>query len=278
MQTKIYIGTGGYSDMDLLGTLYPRGTKSPDFLDIYAQHYDCVEINSTFHAPIGQKALLGMLEKSAGRLKFSIKLHQDFSHTRTASHEYAKIFLKLLQPFIEQKALANLLIQFPNHFDRTLAHRRYVATLCEWFSGYLLAIEFRHASWHINEVFDYFDKNKQIIWCNVDYPKHIGLPESRFHSFGRMAYWRLHGRRTDWWQGKSAAERHNYRYTDSELWQFAQILSEQKQDFDELFIYFQNTTQSHSFYNIPVLKGYLAELGFVVKTPCVVENRQGSLF
>ena len=26
---RIYLGTGGYSDTDLLGTLYPTGTKKP---------------------------------------------------------------------------------------------------------------------------------------------------------------------------------------------------------------------------------------------------------
>lgn len=54
-------------------------------------------------------------------------------------------------------------------------------------------------------------------------------------------------------------------------------LFQQKQSFDELFILFQNTTQSHSFYNIPVLKAHLADWGFAVKTPRI-EVQQGSLF
>ena len=55
---RIYLGTGGYSDTDLLGTLYPTGTKKTDFLREYAKQYGAVEINSTFYAPIGQKPLL----------------------------------------------------------------------------------------------------------------------------------------------------------------------------------------------------------------------------
>ena len=53
----IYLGTGGYSDTDLLGTLYPTGTKKTDFLREYAKQYGAVEINSTFYAPIGQRPL-----------------------------------------------------------------------------------------------------------------------------------------------------------------------------------------------------------------------------
>ncbi|MDO4729403.1 MAG: DUF72 domain-containing protein, partial [Bacteroidota bacterium] len=75
----IYLGTGGYSDTDLIGTLYPFGTDKTEFLAVYSQHYDAIEINSTFHAPIGAKALQGMVEKAQGRLQFSVKLHQDFS-------------------------------------------------------------------------------------------------------------------------------------------------------------------------------------------------------
>ena len=57
MMPRIYIGTGGYSDTDLLGTLYPYGTSKSDFLSVYSRHYDTIEINITFHAPIGVSAL-----------------------------------------------------------------------------------------------------------------------------------------------------------------------------------------------------------------------------
>ncbi|OOF56124.1 hypothetical protein BKK56_03835 [Rodentibacter genomosp. 2] len=116
--SHIYIGTGGYADCDLLGTVYPLGTAKADFLTHYCRHYDTVEINSSFHAPIGQKAIQGMLEKSDGKLQFSIKLHQDFSHTRIATRDNAKQFLNALQPLVEQQVLAALFLQFPHRFER----------------------------------------------------------------------------------------------------------------------------------------------------------------
>ncbi|WP_150539433.1 DUF72 domain-containing protein [Actinobacillus vicugnae] len=271
---NIYIGTGGYSDTDLVGTLYPHGTAKGDFLTEYSCHYDAVEINSTFHAPIGEKALRGMLEKAEKRLNFSIKLHQDFSHKRIATATQAHAFLHSLQPLIEQNCLANLFIQFPYTFERTPANRIYLAQLCSWFKDFPLAVEFRHNSWHIEAVWQTFAKQPNLIWCNVDYPPNIGLPKFQFQSFQRIAYLRLHGHNQNWWEVDSAAERHDYRYSDEELTQLAELLFQQRNSFDELYLYFQNTTKSHSFYNIATLKGYLAEFGFQVKNE--IYKRSGS--
>ena len=135
--SRIYLGTGGYSDTDLLGTLYPTGTKKTDFLREYAKHYGAVEINSTFYAPIGQKAFAGMVNKAYvqtdSQLKFAVKLHQDFTHARKGTPEHAQAFLTALTPLIEANALAPLLLQFPHGFDRTREHRLYFANIVRWF-------------------------------------------------------------------------------------------------------------------------------------------------
>lgn len=274
----IYIGTGGYTDADLIGTLYPYGTEKADFLSVYSQHYDTIELNSTFHAPIGYAALQGMVEKSQGKLRFSVKLHQDFSHKRTATAQQAKAFLAALQALQKADCLANLMVQFPPEFERTKANRWYVAELVSWFQGYPLAVEFRHPSWHIPTVFDSFQRHAHLIWCNVDYPPNIGLPAFQFQLNQRRAYWRLHGRNQQWWKLSSAQERHDYRYSEAELKSFAELLYHRRADFDELYLYFQNTTKSHSFYNIATLKDFLSQAGFRIKpTPTILLGQQ-SLF
>lgn len=127
------------------------------------------ELKNTFHAPIGYKAVQGMLEKAEGRLKFSVKLHQDFSHKRTSTAEQAQAFLDALQPLRDSHCLANLFVQFPTSFERQHANRYYLAELVSWFSDYPLAIEFRHAGCHTQSVLDYFHGKKNLIWCNVDF-------------------------------------------------------------------------------------------------------------
>lgn len=275
---RIYLGTGGYADTDLIGTLYPFGTNKEDFLSIYSQHYDALEINSTFHAPLGIKAFEGIREKAQGRLRFSIKLHQDFSHNRCATAEHARFFLEALKPLEEQNLLANLFVQFPSSFERTIFNRRYLAQLLDYFQGYPLAVEFRHPSWHIPPVFQTFEQHPNLIWCNVDYPQNIGLPSFHFYANQRTAYLRLHGRNPHWWKGQTASERHDYRYSIAELHELSELLFSQYKNFDELYIYFENTTKSHSFYNIETLKGFLAEKGFQIKAIPTFITGQQSLF
>lgn len=266
----VYLGTGGYSDTDMLGTLYPTGTKKTYFLAEYAKQYGAVEVNSTFYAPIGQKAFAGMLRKSDAKVRFAVKLHQDFTHARTGSPEHALAFIEALKPIIESDCLAPLLLQFPHGFDRTQAHRLYLAQLVGWFSDYPLAIEFRHASWHVPQVIDSF-RAQGLIWCSVDYPKVQGLPPSRFiltqseaSAGNRIGYLRMHGNNLQWWEAMSASDRHDYRYTVEEMQGWAQAIANQRQHFDELYVFFQNSVNAHAYYNIAMLREALTALNFRV--------------
>lgn len=112
----------------------------------------------------------------------------------------------------------------------------------------------------------------------MDYPQNIGLPAFQFYVNQRTAYLRLHGYNPNWWQAQSAQKRHDYRYNDVELQNLATLLNQHKIEFDRLYLYFQNTTKSHSFYNIERLKAYLTEYGFEVKAKPEFLIGQQSLF
>lgn len=268
---SIYIGTGGYSDTDLLGILYPPNTKKSDFLAEYTKHYSTVEINSSFYALIGRKAYEGMLKKSDGKLKFAIKLHQDFSHNLTATPESALTFLQAIEPIVYADCLASLLLQFPHGFDRTIANRQYLSNVTSWFDGLPLAIEFRHQSWHTAQVYDSFAK-QSLIWCSVDYPNIQGLPPSRLLFTSRTGYLRMHGKNVNWWDSHSASERHDYRYSPDEMQAWALTIAHQQANFDTLYIYFENTVKGHAVYNIAILKKALIEQNLNIIEPMLVSN------
>ena len=256
----IYLGTGGYSDDDLVGVLYPDHAKKSDYLRHYADNYAAVEINSSFYAPIGRKAFEGMLEKSQGQLQFAIKLHQDFSHLGKGTAKHAASFIEAIAPIVAADKLVALLLQFPHGFDRTMRHRQYLANIVSWFEGVPLTIEFRHPSWHIAEVIDSF-KQHQLIWCSVDYPAVEGLPPSGLIVTSRRSYMRLHGNNRNWWDAHSAAERHDYRYTEQDMQRLATQIANKQHQFDDLFIFFQNTVKGHAVYNIAMLRQALQQLG-----------------
>lgn len=274
---KILIGTGGYSDEDLLGTLYPHRTSKQDFLHHYANHYDTLELNATFHTFLSIKAVQGLIDKANGRLKFTIKVHQQFSHHQTANQALATDFLKRLEPLIHQELLIGLLLQFPPTFHRTPSNRLYLKTLCDWLSPHKLILEFRCPSWHCPPVFEQIIKTPHLHWCHSDYPVNIGLPTTPFWVSHRTGYVRLHGKNPNWHKATTAKERHDYRYSSDELYQLAKLLFDERQHYDTLYLYFQNTTNSHSFYNIMTLKEQLKQFSFITKTP-QIQNEQCELF
>lgn len=48
-QPSIYVGTSGWHDKHWVGTFYPLGYKSSQFMDHYLKFFHTVEINNSFY-------------------------------------------------------------------------------------------------------------------------------------------------------------------------------------------------------------------------------------
>ena len=274
---KVYIGTGGYTNNDWVGEglLYPPGTKQTDFLGIYAQHFDAVELNSSFYAVPGLKAFEGMARRSAGRTRFAVKLNKVFTHDRAPQDSDFDRMLQSPEPLREAGLMGPYLAQFPYSFSRTAASRKYLQELAERFAGHELAVEFRHQSWDKPEVRDAM-REFGLIWVSPDYPPVDGLPEPTLHVTAEVAYLRLHGRNSgNWWSGESAAERHDYRYSQAEMDEWAEKIAFVADDVEELWVFFENTTKGHALKNIPMLRRALVARGVPISEP--PPQAQGSL-
>ena len=107
-----------------------------------------------------------------------------------------------------------------------------------------------------------------LIWVSPDYPAVGGMPEPRVFVTGEVGYLRLHGRNSGtWWDGKSAAERHDYLYSRAEMDEWADKIAEVDGDLEELYVFFQNTTKGHALKNIPMLREALVSRGLTVHGP-----------
>jgi len=268
---QILMGTGSYSNDDWVGLLYPEGTKKTDYLSVYAQHYYAVEINSSFYNIPGEKAFAGMARRASGRMQFSVKLHQMFTHARGYDQNDLERMLKSPQPLRQEGILGPFLAQFPYSFHRTLENRKYLWELAQHFEGEQLALELRHGSWDKEEVRDGFNEHG-LIWVSPDYPRLEGMTDSILRSSGKVAYLRLHGRNNaTWWEGKDAAERHDYRYTQADLEGIAAEIAalasdarDRHESVDTLWVIFNNTTKGHALYNIQMLRVVLEGRGLKV--------------
>ncbi len=260
---ELYLGTGGYSNDDWLGLLYPPGTKPADFLEIYAQHFNAVELNASFYAIPGVKAFEGMVKKSEARVRFAVKIHQTMTHSRDADKEMYQRLFESVQPLREVGMLGPFLAQFPYSFHRTPENRVYLKELVERFKepGETLAVEFRNEAWHLPEVVDAF-KEMGLTFVSVDYPQVGGMPEPGLVVSSDIAYLRLHGRNSEkWYGGKDQSERHDYLYTPNELRPFVQELLERQDDLSQAWLILLNTTKGHALKNLRMLKDLFDEAG-----------------
>lgn len=144
-------GTSGYSYAAWKGRFYPPRLPAGDMLAFYAQHFDAVEINSSFYrvpAP-------ATLEKWAGQVptsfRFAFKAPSRLTHDRRLQDpEGATAFLQALAILGARRG--PVLFQLPPGFAVDLP--RLDAFLTALPQETPIAFEFRHASWFDEAVFD----------------------------------------------------------------------------------------------------------------------------
>ncbi len=78
----IRIGTQGWNYTDWVGALYPLGTKTRAFLELYARAFDTVEVDSTFYAVPSVKTVRGWAGRTPDDFLFSLKLPREITHER----------------------------------------------------------------------------------------------------------------------------------------------------------------------------------------------------
>ncbi len=251
---QVFIGTGGFSNDDWIGCFYPESLKKTLWLEFYSEHFDTVEINSTFYAVPAQKQMANMITRTKGKVIFSAKLHKGFTHEFSATKQSAEEFKFTMLPLLEAGKLGALLAQFPFSFKNTLNARVYLEQLAVWFSGFPIAVEFRHASWDNLAVYQFLaDLGLQPV--SLDLPGLTGLPAPVLRH-DKIVYLRFHGRNTsNWFEGKDAAERHDYLYTQTELEPWVETLTKIRAP--QAYVYFENTTRGQGLENAKMFKELL---------------------
>lgn len=155
MSATIRLGTQGWSYDDWKGVFYPPGAKQEDRLPFYAGIFDTVELDTTFyHAP--KATIARSWERSVpDGFKFAAKVPRAVTHDallKGAAPEF-DAFARAMDPLGEK--LGPLLVQMPAEFVRDAATLRDLdAFLGALSDGLQVAVEFRHASWQDEAVYD----------------------------------------------------------------------------------------------------------------------------
>src|SRR5712692_4159841 len=176
---NLRIGTAGWNYPSGQGTwngvFYPVPRARPkdfDELSFYADHFNTVEVNSTFYGQPRAEVCRAWAGRTPPGFEFSVKLYQKFTHPKMfqktlarklpdeASGDRALLdalarpnqadldeFRGGIEPLAASGKLGALLAQFPASFKDAPASRDYLSDLLRAFSGYRVAVELRHRSW-----------------------------------------------------------------------------------------------------------------------------------
>ena len=231
---QIRIGTAGWSYKDWEGIFYPPGMhhRKQHPLEILAQCFDVVEINTSFYGHIKPELAKIWARKAQAvnpQFVFTAKLHRSFTHSALAAMEPTSA--ATINPNQEDERLARegldalastgklgaLLIQFPVSFKNTPLNREYLETLLRQFIEFPRVVEIRHSSWNNPETIAYFTQ-KNVSFCNIDQPQIGRSLAPTEHVTSPVGYVRLHGRNYDqWFEPEKSSDRYNYLYKGEEL-------------------------------------------------------------
>ncbi len=215
-----YIGTSGWSYEDWKGIVYSE-TGRGDTLAFMARHFDALEINVSFYRDVTPAMSESWLHRvrRINRFQFTAKLHQRFTHQRSAAfpHEELAESLEGLRPLHDAGRLGALLAQFPWSYRDSPDSREWLRRLAEACLVGPLVIELRHDSWLSDDALD-FVRSLGVGWCNIDQPAHQHcIPPTELVA-SSIGYVRLHGRNhARWFDHDEASQRYDYLYTEPEI-------------------------------------------------------------
>src|ERR1035437_540302 len=77
-----FTGTSAFAAAGWEGTFYPEGTKPADFLRHYAQHFNSVEVDSTFYRTPSKTTVQGWADKTPDGFVFAAKSPLGITHEK----------------------------------------------------------------------------------------------------------------------------------------------------------------------------------------------------
>ena len=280
---SLRIGTSGWSYPTgkgrWNGVFYPAtrskraGTANFDELRFYSEHFDTVEVNTTFYGQPRHDVTQAWVERTPSGFEFSLKLYQKFTHpdmfVKATGNDPTDLgqrdvdeFRTAIDPLARAGKLGALLAQFPPSFKNDADARAYLEWLLARFQDYPVAVELRHRSWS-DEPTDTLSllENFGAAWAQIDEPKFKGsIRQSLSANPGTFFYLRLHGRNAaQWWKHDKSEDRYNYLYSSEELEPFSQAARQVSRRVKKAYLYANNHFSAKSVANAAILKYQLGQ-------------------
>jgi uncharacterized protein YecE (DUF72 family) len=252
--TEYRVGLCAWQDKSMLaeGSFYPiKSMKAEERLWWYSRFFDCVEVNSTFYAPLSAQNAVRWARRTPPGFLFSVKAYALLTghHLDAArlppplaallpasarpdprgqlanglfgedAREWAfAAFREGLQPLADAGKLGYVLFQLApwvRYGERALA---YLEGLPARLPGVTIAVEFRDASWlprHTEETLERLSR-RGLVYVSVDAPRTPVSVDTRVALTASTAVIRLHGRNREGFmkqlQGRAPSVAEKYGY------------------------------------------------------------------
>ena len=280
MSGKILIGTASWSDPGFVERWYPKKIVAGERLAWYAQHFEMVEVNSTFYSVPDVRTVQRWCTSTPDKFILNVKLHQFFSfhstskkllppdlQRRAEADRNGKIkstpelreqlmvgFLAAISILRDEQKLGAFLLQLSPAFSPRQFQLDDLQSTIEMLREYRLAIELRNRNWLVGEQLEStirFLQRNRVIFVNVDAPpsEHFTIIPSDLNETTnpKAAYLRLHGRNAHvYLTGKTVAARFDYDYADAEIAEVAERAKKLARQADQTHVIFNNNNLDYA--------------------------------
>jgi uncharacterized protein YecE (DUF72 family) len=236
---SVHIGTSGWSYPHWDGVLYPPGSAPSDRLATYAAHFDTVELNASFYRWPRESTFAGWRSRLRPGFLLSVKAPRGLTHGKRlyAPEAWIDRIVSCWHQLGDRRGV--LLVQLgPGQVrdDERLAF--FLSRLPPWLR---VAVEFRHPSWHHEDVFALLQEHAAA-YCVMS---GANLPCVLRATTG-FVYLRLHGPDHQHLYGGS--------YLADDLSWWADRIREWAATGRDVFAYFNNDGDGHAVRNADALR------------------------
>ena len=203
--TQVRVGCSGWQYADWRERFYPKGVPQRRWLQHYAQTFDTVEVNATFYRLARPESVATWIAETPEDFVFTIKGSQYLTHMKRLQDREQGLerFYASIAPLLESPKLGPVLWQLPPNFKRDDDR---LAAWLEALPPGRHAVEFRHDTWFVPEVYGLLYAHDAALVIGDD-PRRVEWPLEVTASFSFVRF--HYGRR---------GRRGNYSETELREW------------------------------------------------------------
>jgi len=290
---EIRVGTASWTDRTLIDSgWYPPEADTPaKRLGFYARQFPLVEVDATYYALPAEQTAAAWVARTPAEFTFNVKAFSLFTQhptrisalpadLRAELPQTGKetVYLRQVDPAVTEQAwdrflaaleplrlagkLGAILFQFPQWFPISRGSKNYILSCASRVAPRLLCVEFRNRTWmtpdNQMETLRFLSEH-ELPYVSVDMPQ--GYPSSippLLAATADLAVVRLHGHSAKW-DSKDIHERFGYRYSQTELAEWAPRIQDLADSAASTHVLFNNCYRDYAQVNAQELESMLSQ-------------------